>query len=1003
MKKTILSAFLTVLANLTSFAQTGPGGVGNSSNNTLWLDASVLTESNGDPIPSWIDLSCNANSPSQFILSDQPRMSTNQINSLPGIDFDGVNDKLEFPAPITDNANTTFMVTNSRGSSYSSILALTKHHFSFGSGLIRTEYSDGRKIIEKSENNYSLSSFSTNPDPIAGSIRITNNTLVRSFSRGSLFSLTNESIGALFYSGSFQFYFDGLISEIVVYNEELNSASRKIVSNYLAAKYSLTAEMNLYNFSLTHGQDVKGIGKESDGSNLSAKGRDSLKISNAGSLSDGEYLLMGHDGGDFNTSASVPNGIIERWNRVWRADMTGNVGSIDLEFYLGTSGFAAPNDYVVLVESADGDFSNGGTSFITNTPTLTSGVLKFTGVTIPDGAYFTLAESSSDISAIADGNWNSTSTWSSGSIPDSGNIVSIGSPFTVTIGMNSRVKDLNIHSGGTLDFLGSDTLSVFGNMNITGSILSGSGTVSAKNTVLSQSFTNNSGFPVEFNNFHSTSVGGVFMNGGDWSISANLQIERGQLDVNNTASFTLLSNATNTSQILPSAELCFVGDFTVQRFISSRNSNYSNFASPMEASTVNELDDDLFLSGVGGADGNATTGGGGIFYSIKTFNRFTESHDNVTSTSTILSPSVGYEIYLATTLATFNATTIDLVGIPSVGQIASVQVNQGWNLVGNPYHSFLSWTDVTKDITVPNDYYIFNTDNGSYDFISGGTDPIAPGQGFWINMLPQGGKLITFNEEDKVSSNSSIFLRKKKNQEISFTIKSNSTPFSTNTIINFDASASLKFDELDAEFLSSPITETPAIYTYADDSDRRLTRNSVSQNEKSIKIPLAVDIPVQGTYSIESENISQLTSLYSCAYVEDKVTKKLIDLNFDNSFSFDSESGVSERFSLILSNSFEDCQKEILNDNSFARKNETLSLRNTNKSLYLDYNLNNESNSSLVIDIFNVNGQLVRTLGTISVIGNGAYKLGNIDGLKNGLYIIRIVGNKVTLNETIKL
>ena len=97
-------------------------------------------------------------------------------------------------------------------------------------------------------------------------------------------------------------------------------------------------------------------------------------------------------------------------------------------------------------------------------------------------------------------------------------------------------------------------------MNITGSILSGSVTVSAKNTVLSQSFTNNSGFPVEFNNLHSTSVGGVFMNGGDWSISANLQIERGQLDVNNTASFTLLSNATNTSQILPSAELCFVGD-----------------------------------------------------------------------------------------------------------------------------------------------------------------------------------------------------------------------------------------------------------------------------------------------------------------------------------------------------------------------------------------------------------------------------------------------------------
>ena len=1003
MKKLILLSISIVIALIEGSAQTGPGGVGNSSNNSLWLDASTLTEPNGNPITSWTDQSGNSNSATQLNVSSQPIMSTNQINSLPGINFDGSNDYLELVSSISDIGNTTFIVCNSRGSSYSSILALAKHHFSFGTGLIRAEHVDGRKIVEKSENSFSLSSFSTNSNPVSGPVFVTNSTLSRSYTRSGLYSLTNESVGALFYSGSFRFYFDGLISEIVVYNEELNSASRKIVSNYLAAKYSLISETNLYNYSLTHGQDLKGIGRESDGANLSAKGRDSLKISNASSLSDGEYLLIGHDGGAFTTSVSVPNGIVERWNRVWRADMTGNVGTIDLEFYLGTSGFAATNDYVILVENADGDFSNGGASFITNTPTLTSGVLKFTGVSIPDGAYFTLAESSGAISAIADGNWNSTSTWSSGIIPDSGSIVSIGSPFTVTIGANSSVKNLSIHSGGILSFSSSDTLSVFGNLTVAGSISAGTGTFSAKNKVLNQSFTNNTGSTVELNNFHSEADGGVSINVGNWAISANLQIEHGQLDVSNTTSFTLLSNSTSTSQILPSAENCFVGDFTIQRFISSRNSNYCNFSSPMIASTVNELDDDLYLSGVGGADGNATTSGGATFYSIKTFNRFTESHNNITSTSTILSPSVGYEIYLATTLGTFNATTVDLVGTPSVGQVSSVQVNQGWNLVGNPYHSFLSWTDVTKDASVPNDYYIFNTNNGSYDFISGGTDPIAPEQGFWINMLPQGGKLLTFNEDDKVSSNSSTFLRKKKAQQTSFIIKSNSNTFSTKTIINFDATASLKFDDLDAKFLSSPNLETPAIYSFPEGSDVRLTKNSVSPDEESLKIPLTIDIPIQGTYLIESENISTLLGNYSCAYLEDKENNTLIDFNFDNSVTFESESGESKRFNLILSNSFEECQKEILNNNSHTSKNKVLSLRNTNRSFYLDYNFGSESNNSLSIEILNINGQLVKSLGSVSVIGKGAYRLENLEGLKNGVYLIRVVGNTASLNEIIKI
>ena len=1002
MKNYIITIFILLLSN-SGFAQTGPGGVGSDANNTLWLDASTLSQSNGDPVSSWTDESGNSNSPTQLSSTSQPVMRSNQINLLPAIEFDGTNDRLEFPVSISDAENTTFIVANSVRDSYSSIMSLNKHHFSFGAGLFRSEFSDGRKIIEKLLNNYSIISSTTGSNLLNGTVDLTNGNSSRSLSRTSFYSITNQAVGALFYSGQFNFHLDGLIAEIIVYNENLNSASRKIVSNYLASKYNLTGESNLYNYAATNGNNVMGIGREADGSNLTAKGRDSLRISNAIGLSNGEYLLVGNNGNDFGTSVSVPSGIIERWNRVWRVDITGTVESIDLEFFIGSSGFAASNDYVIIVENNDGDFSNGGASFITTTPTLSSGVLKFVGVSIPDGAYFTLAESTSEIQAILDGNWNSPTTWDCNCVPGSGRTVKIPSPIAVKIQSNSDVLDLNILDGGSLEFLGTDTLNIYGNLDITGSFTAGLGTISTKSLALNQSFGNNSGNIVNLNNLHLSSANTVFVNNNDWTISGNLQVENGQLNVSSTSSFTLLSNALTTAQILPSVENSLIGDFTIERFISSRNANYANFSSPMVSATVNELDDDLSLSGIGGVSGNATASGGGIFFSIKTYNRFSEAHENVTSTTAVLEPGNGYEIYLASTLSTFNATTVDLVGTPTTGELSSTQVNQGWNLIGNPYQSSLSWTNVTKHSSVPLDFYIFNTNNGSYDLINGGTDPIAPGQGFWINMLLAGGKTITFNEDDKFSSNSSTFLRKKNVNLSSFTLSSKNNPYSTKVFVNFDVNSSNKTDYMDAPFLPSPIENVPAIYSKAELNSSRLTRNSVSQFEETLNIPFIVDIPEQGFYTIESDNLQNILTNYSCSFIKDNINNEIIDLQFSDSFSFEADVGISDRFQLILSNSFEDCEKELSHISSNTFTQSKLALRNNGKQIYIDYYFHDNSNHILSIEIMNLNGQTVKLINDISVIGRGSSSLIGSNDLKEGIYVVRVVGNDATLSEIIKL
>jgi hypothetical protein len=93
-----------------SFSQTGPGGVGNSTTNSLWLRANDLSLSNGAAVATWSDYSGNNNNASQSNVSYQSTFQTNQINSFPTVRFDGINDY--FDDNHSYSARTVFYVYN---------------------------------------------------------------------------------------------------------------------------------------------------------------------------------------------------------------------------------------------------------------------------------------------------------------------------------------------------------------------------------------------------------------------------------------------------------------------------------------------------------------------------------------------------------------------------------------------------------------------------------------------------------------------------------------------------------------------------------------------------------------------------------------------------------------------------------------------------------------------------------------------------------------------------
>jgi hypothetical protein len=480
-------------------------------------------------------------------------------------------------------------------------------------------------------------------------------------------------------------------------------------------------------------------------------------------------------------------------------------------------------------------------------------------------------------------------------------------------------------------------------------------------------------------------------------------VSSGGLDVSAADSIVLLSNATKTSQILTSIPEAFTGDFIIQRYISTRNANYTNITTPISNGTFNDLDDDLAISGAGGLNGNATVNGGGIFYSLKSFNPFNDKHDTISDINSVMNPGAGYEVYLYNSLSTFNSNTIDFIGTPNNGDIEvkyTSQVNTGWNLIGNPYHSFIDWSIVTTG-GISNNYYIFNTDLGSYSLMNT-SDPIAPTQAFWVYQPNGGGFYPTFTEASKVNSTSPTFFRKKTtNDYFSLKVKNLSNFFSNELNINFNLLSSKGMDNFDIPNLPTPIKGAPSITAKSNNSDKDLILTSLNHLDNFQLIPISIDAGISGTYELKAENIDALYKNYNCVFLKDKSTNKAIDLLVEETFNFEAKKGKTDRFELILSNNFEQCHT-LIDDNSLTQNlDKRLKLRSSNNEWFLDYTLNNES-SNIQIHIFSMNGQEVTVPIEFSVSESGSRHLQNLNNLK-GVYLIKVISNNQIINKTVKL
>ncbi|MEZ2273672.1 MAG: DUF4347 domain-containing protein, partial [Microcoleus sp.] len=408
----------------------GLGGVGTGTNNLkLRLKADDLTGfTNGNSVGTWNDSSGNGIVLTQATGAAQPTYTTAGLNNLPTLSFNG-SQYLDtaFNASLNPNQYTVITVNQVTGGvgtvrspitsrdvspfqGYMLYTADTLQYLQVGNGFGWDVAIDNVAIILNS--GYITS----------GSYNGSQNTISVNGTQTSAASTTfvpNTSrplrVGGGQTEGGVNFLFVGDISEVILYDKALNNAERTLVDNYLSAKYDITITNDKYaGDTAANGNydfNVAGIGKEADGSNISANTTGGLIIDNGTFLQDnGDYLVAGQieTANATNVTTDLPSATgINRLSRVWyldKTDVNTNGGTAKLTFDFSDSGLGGnpTGKYHLLYRSGStGNFAyvNNATFTTNSTFSITGDQVTFNNVDIGllNDGYYTLASKNNDV------------------------------------------------------------------------------------------------------------------------------------------------------------------------------------------------------------------------------------------------------------------------------------------------------------------------------------------------------------------------------------------------------------------------------------------------------------------------------------------------------------------------------------------------------------------------------------------------------------------------------
>jgi len=431
---------LSIGMPILALAQTGPGGVGNSSNNFVWFSADHGIVAPTAGIQEWRDRSGTGNHGTQATAANQPFLANNVINGYPAVLFD--NDQVNYDFLTVPDNSTLEGMNGLTGFVVYRLLAGT------AASAPRCFFSkrDGVDIQEAydwfiwggssgSTANQQLDIVNTNNRIASSTAYTTGTTYLNSFVyHGASPSNANDQIlydgntavgngaesatsipnySSNLYIGILRGHtgtggnvsrFNGYIAEIILYNESLNDVQRTIVNNYLAAKYGTTMATNdLYTMDNPGNGDfdheVTGIGRSGGDVVDASRGSGMVTMArSSGNITNNTYLFWGHDNGALGAwgVSDMHSSLQGRLARLWRVSevnasgTAADVGNVTITFDLNGLGPVTAADLRLVVDlNEDGTMAND--TPISGATDLGGGLFRFSNVSaIANGRRFTV-------------------------------------------------------------------------------------------------------------------------------------------------------------------------------------------------------------------------------------------------------------------------------------------------------------------------------------------------------------------------------------------------------------------------------------------------------------------------------------------------------------------------------------------------------------------------------------------------------------------------------------
>ncbi|MFZ4582958.1 MAG: T9SS type A sorting domain-containing protein, partial [Paludibacter sp.] len=550
----------------------------------------------------------------------------------------------------------------------------------------------------------------------------------------------------------------------------------------------------------------------------------------------------------------------------------------------------------------------------------------------------------------------------------------------VTLGDAITVDNTLTLTSGTLT-TGANTLTINGTTSGTDNIETGSNGTLVYGGTGAQTISNLASSAV--NNLTINNAAGVAVNSN--ITAANLTINGSKvLNVNAGKQLTVSTGMTNngtlnllstsgggTATILTPATITGTNTANVEQYLASSRNWY--MSSPVTG---------------------ATASAGPTYY------KYVEAlNDGITWTT--VNSGNGFDVMTGYIVKPTTATTYNFNGTLNTGDktisglTSTATAKTGFNLVGNPYPSYVKWSEAVRT-NVENTMW-YRTHNGTnYKFYTyqvgvgaGGigvpatvTDYIPPMQAFWVkvNASQTGSVQFLNSSRDHQDAAGSIFRAPKAMNSAMklLRLQVSNTTENDETVLYFNANASDNLDGYDSQKMFNYNAAIPEIYTTA--GAEKLVINGMSEVKYNTEIPLGFvngQTNETNSFSIKATELKNFEA-GTRVILRDKVDVVDYELNGDNAYTFTSDAvNSTNRFSLLFKSPSVTTDIDGTKNSSvyaYANANNNIVIAGTEKATYSVYN-----SVGMLIE----NGKTTAKLQTVNC------------KLQTGVYVVK-VNNQTT-------